>query len=98
VVSTASGEIDSPLAVSHLAPEQVVEFVRSHDDATEDALVVPDTALRTMPLLAALRSAVSRPVLTANQVSGWAALRLAGEESLASELLARTVDGPVAAR
>jgi maleate cis-trans isomerase len=42
---------------------------------------VPDTALHTVRSLAALEQAVGKPVITANQVSVWEGLRLAGREA-----------------
>jgi maleate cis-trans isomerase len=47
-----------------------------HPDA--QATLVPDTALHTVRSIAALEAALEKPVLTANQVSVWQALRLAG--------------------
>ena len=42
------------------------------------AVLLPDTALHTVDLLDALEERVGKPVLTANQVSIWQGLRLAG--------------------
>lgn len=44
------------------------------DDA---AVLIPDTAMPTMGLIAPLEARLRRPVLTANQVSLWEAVRLA---------------------
>jgi maleate cis-trans isomerase len=41
-------------------------------------VLVPDTALHTIAGLETLEAAVGKPVLTANQVSAWEGLRLAG--------------------
>jgi maleate cis-trans isomerase len=41
-------------------------------------VLLPDTALHTIGLLDALEERVGKPVLTANQVSVWQGLRLAG--------------------
>ena len=42
------------------------------------ALLIPDTAMPAMHLIAPLEARLARPVLTANQVSLWQAARLAG--------------------
>jgi maleate cis-trans isomerase len=54
-----------------------VTSLRSHGIVT-DAVLLPDTALHTVGHVAALERTVRRPVLTANLVSAWAGLRLAG--------------------
>ena len=41
-------------------------------------MVVPDTALHTVGQIADWEAELGRPVLTANQVSAWHGLRLAG--------------------
>lgn len=48
-------------------------------------ILVPDTALHTVNLIEALETELERPVLTANQVTAWWGLRLAGRTD--------TVDG-----
>jgi maleate cis-trans isomerase len=47
-----------------------------HPDA--EAVLVPDTALHTIDAIEALEQEAGKPVLTANQVSAWEGLRLAG--------------------
>ena len=44
-------------------------------------MLLPDTALHTIGLLDALDARVGKPVLTANQVSVWQGLRLAGADA-----------------
>jgi maleate cis-trans isomerase len=46
--------------------------------AGPDAIVIPDTALPTVDRIARLEAIAGSPVVTANQVTLWAALRLAG--------------------
>jgi maleate cis-trans isomerase len=43
-----------------------------------EAVLLPDTALHTASGLEALEDACGKPILTANQVTVWQALRLAG--------------------
>ena len=47
-------------------------------EAAPDAVLLPDTALHTVAFLDDLEVAVGKTVLTANQVTTWEALRLAG--------------------
>jgi maleate cis-trans isomerase len=44
-------------------------------------VLLPDTALHTIAQLDALDDRVGKPVLTANQVSIWQGLRLAGADT-----------------
>jgi len=48
------------------------------DAPAAEAILLPDTAVFTLHLLASLAAARGKPVLTANQVTLWQALRLAG--------------------
>jgi maleate cis-trans isomerase len=43
-----------------------------------EAVLVPDTAMHTLTCIDALEKALAKPVLTANQVTVWEGLRLAG--------------------
>ena len=52
--------------------------VRAADHGDAGAVLVPDTAVATLHLLAQLEEELGKPVLSANQVSLWKALRLAG--------------------
>ena len=56
---------------------RVMEMVMMNDDAGADALLVPDTALHSAAWIEELEAGVGKPVLTANQVTFWEALRLA---------------------
>jgi maleate cis-trans isomerase len=47
------------------------------DVARAEAVLIPDTALPSLDLIDRLEAACGRPVLTANQVTIWAGLRLA---------------------
>jgi len=79
VVSMSSADIDTAAEVGGLTPEAVTELVIARDHPDADALLVPDTAMRTLGLIDALEKRLGKPVLTANQVTVWEGLRLAGE-------------------
>ena len=64
--------------VGEVGGDEVVEFVRANDHDDAEAVLVPDTALHTVTVLDKLDAAIGKPVLTANQVSMWEALRLGG--------------------
>lgn len=78
VVRLASLGIRTAEEVGQVAGERVIEFVRAHDHVDAEAVLVPDTALHTAAILDELDAALGKPVLTANQVSTWEALRLGG--------------------
>jgi maleate cis-trans isomerase len=56
----------------------VLAFVAANDHPDAEAVLVPDTALHSVRRLDDLDAALGKPVLTANQVTVWAGLRLAG--------------------
>lgn len=64
--------------VGELGRAEVLRLVTGHDHPRAQAVLVPDTAMHTAGLLPDLEAAVGKPVLTANQVTLWEALRLAG--------------------
>jgi len=61
-----------------LGREQVISLATANNHRDADAVLLPDTALHTVVWLDALEKACGKPVLTANQVTVWQALRLAG--------------------
>ncbi|MGW1723104.1 maleate cis-trans isomerase family protein [Streptomyces sp. NPDC002306] len=56
--------------------EELFALARAADEASAEALLLPDTALHTAAHLPALEKELGKPVLTANQVTVWEALRL----------------------
>ncbi len=78
VVRVSGRGIITAAEVGTLGREQVLELARSGDHPDADAVLLPDTALHTAAWLDELEAAVGKPVLTANQVSAWEGLRLAG--------------------
>ena len=65
-------------AVTELPAAEVYRFIASGDDPAAEAVLVPDTALTTTQHIAGLEGELGKPVLTANQVTAWYALRVAG--------------------
>ncbi|MFF4753156.1 maleate cis-trans isomerase family protein [Streptomyces sp. NPDC002514] len=55
---------------------ELFELARRADRADGEALLLPNTALHTVAHLPALEKELGKPVLTANQVTVWEALRL----------------------
>ncbi|MFR9751824.1 maleate cis-trans isomerase [Nocardia sp. 004] len=80
VVSMASAGIDTAAEVGTLTPDQVLQLAVDNDHPDAQALLIPDTAMRTLAVLPDLEARLGKPVLTANQVTIWAGLRLAGVE------------------
>ena len=58
--------------------DRVLAHARRYDHPDAEAVLLPDTALHTVDFLDDLEAAVGKTVLTANQVTVWQALRLAG--------------------
>lgn len=56
---------------------EVLALAREADVPRAEAVLLPDTALHTVAWIPALEKGLGKPVLTANQVSVWEALRLA---------------------
>ena len=77
VVQLESMGIWTAVEVGEVKREQVIGFVRANDHADAEAILIPDTALHTTAFLSDLDAALGKPVLTANQVTMWEALRLA---------------------
>jgi maleate cis-trans isomerase len=84
VLAGGSHGIVTAEEVGTLGREAVLDLARGADHPAAGAVLVPDTALHTVRRLGELEAAVGKPVLTANQVSVWEALRLAGRPALAT--------------
>ncbi len=80
VLSLSAKGIVTAAEVGTLPPEAVLEFAAAADHPDAQAVLLPDTALHTIGLLDELDARVGKPVLTANQVSIWQGLRLAGSD------------------
>jgi maleate cis-trans isomerase len=77
VCRVGSRGIMSAAEVGALGREEVLQIATENDHPDADVLLLPDTALHTAAWLEDLEAAVGKPVLTANQVTFWEALRLA---------------------
>lgn len=66
-----------PRSQSTVQPAHMYEWVRTHVPETADAVFIGGGGLRAIGAIRALEEAIGRPVLTANQVLFWHALRLA---------------------
>lgn len=99
VVATGAQDIITAAEVGTLAADATVEFVVAGDHPDAQAVLVPDTALHSVRLLARLERAVGKPVLTANQVTVWEALRLSGwrvhHDGLGALFAPATAAGPL---
>ncbi|HJY60714.1 MAG TPA: hypothetical protein VJ418_30410 [Streptosporangiaceae bacterium] len=73
-------EVPHPNTGSVASPAQIYEWVRSHVPPSAQAVFIGGNALRAIGVIEALEDDLRRPVLTANQVSLWYALRAAGAE------------------
>jgi maleate cis-trans isomerase len=86
IVAMSSEGIDTAAEVGRLTPEAVVELAVSHDHPAADAVLIPDTAMRTLDVVKTIEGRLGKPVLTANQVTIWEGLRLVGELPQSDEL------------
>jgi maleate cis-trans isomerase len=81
VVRLSTLGIITAAEVGTLEREEVLRVAREGDHPDADAVFLPDTALHTMAWLDDLEGQLGKPVLTANQVSIWQGLRLAGDRT-----------------
>ncbi|HUF34247.1 MAG TPA: hypothetical protein VMN58_13665 [Acidimicrobiales bacterium] len=78
VLASGAEDILTATEVGTFGLDRIRSFVVAHDHPDADVVLVPDTALHTVAWISELESAVAKPVLTANQVTMWEALGLAG--------------------
>ena len=69
-----------PNTGSAASPADIHEWVRANVPRSAQAVFIGRNALRAVGVIAALEEDLRRPVLTANQVSLWYALRVAGAQ------------------
>lgn len=79
VVGLSSLGIVTAAEVGTLGRDRVLELAAGGDHPDADAVLLPDTALHTVAWLDELERRLGKPVLTANQVSIWQGLRMAGD-------------------
>ncbi|GAB2723153.1 maleate cis-trans isomerase family protein [Nocardia thraciensis] len=78
VLSMSAADIDTAAEVGTLTDEQVLKLAVANDHPDAEALLIPDTAMHTVSVLPELEATLGKPVLTANQVTIWEGIRLAG--------------------
>ncbi|HEU0088383.1 MAG TPA: maleate cis-trans isomerase [Pseudonocardiaceae bacterium] len=80
VLRLSSRGIRTAAVLATLEREDVLDFAEANDHPAAEAILLPDTALHTAGWLDELEARVGKTVLTANQVSLWQGLRLAGPQ------------------
>ncbi|MGB8943294.1 MAG: decarboxylase [Streptomyces sp.] len=95
VVSTRGSGIITAAEVGTWGWEEVLAMARAGDHPDAEALLLPDTALHTAAYVHDLEQELGKPVLTANQVTVWEALRLASRRVNAPSLGALFTKEPV---
>ena len=78
VVRLSSQGIPTAVGAGALGRREVLDLAAGNDHPDAEAVLLPDTALHTVAWLEELEERLGKPVLTANQVSVWEGLRLAG--------------------
>lgn len=86
VCSMVSHGIATAALAGELSEEGVLELARSNDAPEAEAVLLPDTAMHTARLIVELERALGKPVLTANQVTVWKGLELAGRPARSEQL------------
>ncbi|MEF3119913.1 maleate cis-trans isomerase [Kocuria flava] len=86
VTALSAYDVPSGEDAGRLDAEWVLATTRAADLAGAQALLIPDTALHTVAVLPRLEETLGMPVLTANQVTAWHGLRLAGHPARAEGL------------
>ena len=95
VVAVRSSGIITAAEVGTWGEEEVLTLARAADTSGAQAVLLPDTALHTAAHIRLLEKALSKPVLTANQVSVWEGLRLADRRVNAPRLGALFTREPI---
>jgi maleate cis-trans isomerase len=81
VVALSCRGIITAAEAGTLGRDDVLDFAAANDHPGAEAVLVPDTALHTVAWLDELEERLGKPVLTANQVSVWEGLRIAGDRT-----------------
>lgn len=80
----AAAAVGLPGSQASIEPAQVYEWVRTHVPDTAEAVFIGGGGLRAIAAIRALEETLARPVLSANQVLFWHALRVAGVDETIS--------------
>lgn len=88
VTVEAMGDAGIPTAaeVGRLTRDQVRNLALRNDSPNAEALLIPDTAMHTVDQVDELERLLGKPVLTANAVTVWEGLRIAGMSRRATGL------------
>ena len=81
VCSLVSHDIATAALAGELSDEGVLDLAKSNDALEAEVVLLPDTAMHTARLIVELERALAKPVLTANQVTVWKGLELAGRHA-----------------
>ncbi|MEV5355612.1 decarboxylase [Streptomyces sp. NPDC052693] len=95
IVSVTSSGARTAAEVGAWGEPELFALARDSDHPDAEALLLPDTALHTAAHIPALEKELGKPVLTANQVTVWEALRLADRRVNAPELGALFTREPI---
>lgn len=71
--------LDDDREMARIAPDSLVQAAVEATPADAEALFVSCTALRSALVARRIEEAIGRPVVTSNQATAWAALRLCGD-------------------
>lgn len=63
---------------AEVAPAELFNWIKAHVPRKTDAVFIGGNGMRAIGLIEALEETLGRPVLTANQVAFWKALRIVG--------------------
>ena len=83
VIAAESANIFLAEEAGRVEPVEVRRMVVASDRPDAEAVLVPDTALRTVEVVDEVEHQLGKLVLTANVVTAWAGLRLAGMQGRA---------------
>jgi maleate cis-trans isomerase len=86
VTELVSHDIPTAALAGALGHDEVLDMALSNDSTEARAILIPDTALHTVAWIDELEEALGKPVLTANQVTAWYGLRLAGNQVTSDRL------------
>ncbi|MGW6906449.1 maleate cis-trans isomerase family protein [Streptomyces sp. NPDC054940] len=95
VLSVRGSGIITAAEVGTWSDKELFALAKEADHPDAEAILLPDTALHTASHLPALEHHLAKPVLTANQVTVWEALRLTARRVNAPELGALFTKEPI---
>jgi len=78
---TPAREVPHPNLGTSPSPAEVYDWVRSHAPSSTECVMIAGSGFRSIGMISALEKNLRRPVITANQVAFWYALRLAGVDA-----------------